>query len=101
MASREDLQTMLEGLPGNPHVYFDPPQSVRMKYPAIVFSRNGPNNLHANNMVYGQFNSYSLTVIDEYPDSELVKILSKFTYCRWNRYFKSDNLNHDEFTLYY
>ena len=101
MVSREDLQTMLENLIGSRNVYFDPPQSVRMKYPAIVYSRNGIDNLHANNLVYGQFNSYSLTVIDEHPDGELYRKVSKLPRCKWNRHFKSDNLNHDEFTLYY
>lgn len=101
MASREDLQTMLMNLPGKPKVYFDPPQSVQMKYPAIVYSRNGIDNLHADNLVYGQFNSYSLTVIDQHPDGELYRLISKLPRCKWNRHFKSENLNHDVFTLFY
>lgn len=101
MASREDLQTMLETLAESRNVYFDPPQSVRMNYPAIVYSRNGIDNLHANNLVYGQFNSYSITVIDEHPDGELYRKISKLPRCKWNRHFKSENLNHDVFTLYY
>ena len=101
MASREDLQTMLEKLLGSRNVYFDPPSSVRMKYPAIVYSRGGIDNLHANNKVYNQFNSYELTVIDENPDSDIVKAVSKLPKCRWTRHFKAENLNHDVFTLYY
>lgn len=101
MASREDLQNMLEKLAGSRNVYFDPPQSVRMKYPAIVFSRNGFDHIHADNAVYNQFNSYKVTVIDEHPDGELYKKVLKLPYCKWNQHFKSDNLNHDVFTLYY
>ena len=101
MASRVDLQTMLENLSVKPHVYFDPPASVRMTYPAIVYSRSGIDNLYANNLVYGQFNSYSLTVIDEHPDGELYKVVSKLPRCKWNRHYKADNLNHDVFTLFY
>jgi hypothetical protein len=101
MASRPNLQTMLEKLLGSRNVYFQPPASVHMKYPAIVFSRGGIDNIHANDAVYNQFYPYEVTVIDPHPDSEIVKKISKLPMCKWNRHFKSDNLNHDVFTLYY
>lgn len=86
---------------GDRHVYYQPPSSVRMRYPAIVYSRGGIDNLHANDSVYKQSFSYEVTVIDEDPDSEIVKKISQLPMCRWNRQFKSDNLNHDVFTLFY
>jgi hypothetical protein len=101
MDSRPSLQTMLEELIESRNVYNNPPASVKMKYPAIVYCRNGIENLHADDSVYKQNNSYTLTVIDEDPDSEIVKKISKLPLCKWIRHFKSDNLNHDVFTLYY
>lgn len=38
MASRLDLQTFLEELLESKNVYFQPPESVKMKYPAIVYA---------------------------------------------------------------
>lgn len=100
MASRLELQTMLENILGSRNVYYQPPSSIKMQYPAIVYSRSDIVNSHADNAAYIQNTSYKITVIDENPDSEIVKRLSLVPCCRYDRHFKSDNLNHDVFTLY-
>lgn len=101
MASRLDLQVKLETILGTRHVYYQPPASVRMRYPAIVYSRSNIENQHADDGVYIQSYFYDLIVIDEDPDSEIVEKVSKLPGCRFNRHFTSENLNHDVFTLYY
>lgn len=101
MESRLKLQAMLEELLGSRNVYYQPPASIKMKYPAIVYSRNRIDNTHANNQIYTQHFSYTLTVIDEDPDSEIVMKISKLPSCRFDRHFVSENLNHDTFTLYF
>lgn len=101
MASRLKLQTLLETLLGSRNVYFQPPASVKMKYPAIVYSRKLIDNINANDGVYGQHIAYEVTVIDENPDSEIVIKISRLPLCRFNRHYKADNLNHDVFTLYF
>lgn len=101
MASRLQLQTELEELLGSRNVYFQPPASVRMQYPAIVYSRSNIENRHADNNVYMQSYFYEITVINEDPDSEIVEKVSKLPTCRFDRHYKADNLNHDVFTLYY
>lgn len=101
MASRLDLQTKLEEILGSRNVYFQPPATVSMKYPAIVYSRKSIDNEFANNVVYMQSNSYDVVVIDPNPDSEIVKAISKLPMCRFDRHYKADNLNHDVFTLYF
>ena len=101
MGSRLDLQTKLETLLGNQNVYYQPPTSVRMNYPAIVYSRSNIENRHADDDVYMQAYFYEVIVIDEDPDSEVVENISKLPGCRFDRHYTSDNLNHDVFTLYY
>ncbi len=101
MGSRLDLQRELETLLGSRNVYFQPPPSVRMQYPAIVYSRKSIDNLHANNAIYKQDNSYDVIVIDRDPDSEIPKKVSLLPMCRFDRHYTADNLNHDVFTLYY
>ena len=101
MGSRLDLQTKLETLLGNQNVYYQPPASVRMNYPAIVYSRSNIENRHADDDVYMQAYFYEVIVIDEDPDSEVVENVSKLPGCRFDRHYTSDNLNHDVFTLYY
>ena len=101
MATRVDLQNVLEELLGSRNVYYQPPESLKMNYPAIVYTRKTIDNSYANNSVYKQNYAYEITVIDKNPDSEIVNKVSKLPTCRFDRHFKSDNLNHDVFTLYY
>ena len=101
MATRVDLQNVLEKILGSRNVFYQPPESLKMNYPAIVYARKTIDNSYANNSVYKQNYAYEITVIDKNPDSEIVNKVSKLPTCRFDRHFKSDNLNHDVFTLYY
>lgn len=101
MRSRIELQQKLEDLLGSRNVYFQPGPSVRMEYPAIVYSRNNIENRFANSGVYGQIVRYDVILVDKNPDSEFVSALSTFPMCSHDRSYKADNLNHDVFTLYY
>lgn len=99
MATRLELQSMLETILGSRNVYFQPPENIKMNFPAIVYSRENIRNTFADNSVYAQANSYSLIVIDSDPDSETVSRISVLPMCRFSRSYKSDNLNHSVFTL--
>lgn len=101
MASRLELQTLLEGLLGSRNVYFQPPEKTVLKYPAIVYLRDRIENTHADDDVYMQSLAYQVTVIDANPDSEIPMKVSRLPRCRHDRHFKSENLNHDVFTLYF
>ena len=81
MASRLNLQTELETILGSRNVYYQPPESVKMKYPAIVYSRKNIDNIFADDTVYTQNHSYELTVIDPNPDSEIVMKVSRLPAC--------------------
>lgn len=101
MNRREELHEILCEALGSRNVYFQPPESIKMRYPAIVYSRDDIDNSFANNSVYMQSLAYSVTVIDSDPDSEVVDRVSKLPRCQYDRHYKSDNLNHDIFTIYY
>ncbi len=101
MSSRLELHELLCETLGSRHVYFQPPSSIKMVYPAIVYSRNRIEKRHANDAIYKRLNSYTVTVIDKDPDSEIVERVSTLPYCSFDRHFTSDNLNHDTFTIYY
>lgn len=101
MEKRLKLQAMLEEIANTRNVYFQPPESKTIKYPAIIYGLSSIVNNHADNLVYKQSKTYSLTVIDRDPDSELVDKISKLPTCRFDRHFTSDNLNHYVFTIIY
>ena len=101
MANRLDLHAELERILGSKNVYFQPPQSVQMKYPAIRYSRSNIENNFANNSVYKQDDAYEVIVIYKDPDSDIPRKISQLPRCRFNRHYTADNLNHDAFTLYF
>ena len=101
MAGRLELQTLLETILGSRNVYYQPPSSIQMKYPAIVYSRSDIKSVMADDMVYITESAYDITVIDKNPDSNVVAQIAKLSRCRYDRHFVSDNLNHDVFTIIY
>lgn len=101
MASRLELHEKFCEILGSRNVYFQPPASVRLNYPAIIYSRKDIDNRYADDLVYKQDTAYDVTVIDRNPDSEIVVEVSHLPTCRFDRHYNADNLNHDVFTLYY
>lgn len=101
MASRLELQLELEQILGNRNVYYQPPESMKIGYPAIVYSRSDILDRFADDDKYLQKIAYRVIVIDKNPDSEIVDKISKMRFCKFQRHYVSDNLNHDVFTLYY
>lgn len=101
MERRLELHELLVEILGSRNVYFQPPASIKMKYPAIVYSRNDFDNQHADNIPYVQKVGYQIIVIDKNPDSEIVSKIAGLPLCRYDRHYNSDNLNHDVFSIYY
>lgn len=101
--NRIDFHNVLLELFGDsePHVYFQPPENIQMKYPAIVYNRNDVKNDHASNKVYLQEVEFQVIVIDKNPDSEIVDRVSKYPTARFSRHYTSNNLNHDVFMITY
>lgn len=100
MRDRLELVDYLQGLfVDNPHVYFQPPSSVRMSYPAIVYSLYDGDKLFAGNDSYLSNRSYRVTVIDKDPDSAIAEKLFDTGFARFERSYVSDNLNHFLFII--
>lgn len=101
MRRRLDLHEILCECLGSRNVYYQPPASIKMRYPAIVYSRYDIENTPADNITYKQSHFYQVTVIDSDPDSEIVHKVSHLPMCVFDRHYASDNLNHDVFTICY
>lgn len=98
---QEDLQVLLEKLLGSDHVYYQAPESLKMDYPAIRYSRSIIDSRNADNIKYSKFNRYELIVIDRLPDNEVIDKILELPYSSHDRHYTSDNLNHDVITLYF
>lgn len=101
MSSRLDLHAILCEILGSRNVYFQPPSSVRMQYPAIVYSRKDIEKRSADDMTYRNLPSYEVILVDKNPDSQFVEKILDLPYCSYDRHYESDNLNHDVFTIYH
>lgn len=101
MASRLNLQSDLEKLMGSRNVYFQPPESLKLKYPCIVYDEIRGRTFRANDKLYLYRKAYNLIVIDKDPDSEIPDRLRELPLCDTDRIYVSDNLYHFSFTLYY
>ena len=101
MGNRPDLQTLFENILKSRNAYFQPPESVRMSYPAIVYSLGSINKLHANDNAYKLLTAYTVTLIDKNPDTEFLVPILALQYCSFDRFYRADNLNHWVFTLYH
>ena len=101
MASRLELQTKLEELLGSKNVYYQPPETVKMTYPAIRYSKSRIETRKAEDSIYLKNTRYEVIVIDPRPDNPVIDKLLELPHCSYDRHYKSDNLNHDALTLYY
>ena len=101
MNRRLELHDILVGILGSKYVYFQPPESIKMTYPCIVYGRSSADTKYANNKIYQSKKRYTVTVIDKNPDSDIPDKLEQLPLCKLDRHYATDNLNHDAFTLYY
>lgn len=101
MKTRLELQAKLEELLGVKHVYYQPPSSVKMEYPAIRYSKNDIVSRHADNRIYSKTTRYEVIVIDKRPDNPVIDKILELPYCSYDRHYSADNLNHDVLTLYF
>lgn len=100
MTTRLELNEKLCEILGSRHVYFQPPESTRMTYPAIRYERYDLLRNNADDMAYHKHQAYQLTLIDPNPDSKYFDAIADLPYCTFDRHYAADNLNHDVFTIY-
>lgn len=101
MASeRERLHDRLVAAAEGKKVYFQPPNNISMIYPCIVYERAKGEERYANNSPYLNTMRYTVTVIDQDPDSEIPKRVRMLPLCSHSTFFVKDNLNHDVFDIF-
>ena len=99
MKDRVSLNEKLVDILGSRNVYFQPPENLRMSYPAIVYERSGIPSEQADNIDYLYWHRYQVTLIDSDPDSRFVDLISQIPNTRYVRHFSTEGLNHDVFEV--
>lgn len=101
MNKRLELHNKLVELFDNDHVYYQPPENLKMEYPCIRYSKSDITSRHADNINYVNKTSYEIVVIDKHPDNVVIEKILELPLSSYDRHYISDNLNHDVIRIYY
>lgn len=97
-----ELRDLQDEVLGYQHTYFEPPESIRMQYDAVVYKRQKMNVKRADGKSYLLRDCWEVTVISRDVETELPRrIQEHFARCDPGRPFVKDNLFQFPFTIYY
>lgn len=98
MGPRIDLHATLRNI--CPNVYFQPPETIKLTYPCIIYHLNKIDKIYADDGTYRLMNQYSVMYICKDPDDLTRDEIAVLPYCSFDRFYTADNLNHYVFRLY-
>ena len=98
MCSVNDLYTQLKDIVD--YVYFQPPESVKLQYPCVIYSLKDIKARKADNMPYTTSLGYSLLFMTKDPKDERIISFMNLEHCKFDRYYSADNVHHYSYTVY-
>lgn len=101
MDRRLELHQILTDVLGSKNVYFQPPASVHLKYPCIIYQYETGDTQFADDLPYIFVRKYQIQVIDPNPDTDIPDKIAQLPRCLNDRNYTADNLNHYTFNIYY
>lgn len=99
--TRAQLDSILRTILGTTNVYFDPPESFKLKYPCIIYRLAAHQERRAENEPYIKMRLYGLTYITRDADDPMVDTLEDLKYCHLNRPYTADGLFHYAYDIYF
>lgn len=100
--TRENLHQILTDILGSKYVYYQPPESIKLHYPCLVYKKGIPDEKRANDNIYNSTNRYELTFITKDPDSNIPESIHRaFPMSSMDAPFISEGLYHNPLTVYY
>ena len=84
--SRVELDRILRSTLGTSNVYFDPPESFKLKYPCIVYSLGSHYEVFADDKLFINMKRYTL---------------EQLRYCHLSRPYVADGLFHYAYDIYF
>lgn len=101
MGKRLELHAILCKTLGSNNVYFQPPETIKMSYPCVVYTLSSIRGDYADNILYKFMKRYDVTFISRDPDNDYLDRMALLPYVSFDRRFASDGLYHDNFTMFY
>lgn len=98
---RIELQYILESILGSRNVYYQPPETIKIKYPAIIYTLDSIRRTNADSILYNHNCRYSLTYISKNPDDDKILDILSLPNSSLDRRYTADGLYHTAFTIFY
>ena len=96
-----DLRSLLREVDGNVTVYIQPPGDESLEYPCIIIDREPGDDRFADDSRYLHFKKYTFTYMYYDIDDVNVDKYLELPMTSLDRHFKSDNIYHTTYTIYY
>nr|DAW03453.1 MAG TPA: tail completion protein [Caudoviricetes sp.]DAW58183.1 MAG TPA: tail completion protein [Caudoviricetes sp.] len=100
MRTYKDLLHLLQQAAQHNRVYFQPPENLKIGYPAIVFHLSKIEIDRASDVPYKGAKEYSVTLITKDPEPDVINEILKIPYSSLDTTYISDGMNHFVFTVY-
>jgi len=83
------------------HVYFQPPEDIRMEYPCVVYEKAPGSTKYADNKPYAYDQQYELKLITEDPDDPIFDELVALSMSKHSQSYVAENLYHHVFAIFH
>lgn len=93
------LEDVMSRCGENPQLYFQPPETVKLVYPCIIYKLRTMTSSYADNAPYMTTIGYDITYITRSPTSKVPVELSKEPMFGFDRYYTANNLHHYAYTF--
>lgn len=100
MRTYKDLLYLLQQTVKHNRVYFQPPENLKIEYPAIVFHLSTIKVDHGSDVPYKGAREYSVILITKEPEPDSINEILKIPYSSLDQTFISDGMNHFVFSVY-
>lgn len=100
MRTYRDLLHLLQQAVQHNRVYFQPPENLKIEYPAVIFHLSKIEVDRASDVPYKGAKEYSVTLITKDPEPYVIDEILKIPYSSLDTTYISDGMNHFVFTIY-
>lgn len=101
MKTRLDLHKELMDIVGHGRVFFQPPENLQIKYPAVIYELSDIDAKYADDIWYKKDKKYNVTYVTKDPDDPIIDAICEMRNCSFDRSFRTSGLNHYVYTIYY
>jgi hypothetical protein len=95
---RDVLSSIMEDSGEEPHLYFQPPETIKLEYPCMVYHLKTLTSRKANDKPYHKIIGFDITYITRSPASSVPSRMLSEQYMNFDRYYTSENLHHYAYT---